>query len=291
MAKPGKAFGNKRGRSLAVFEGGQRVFALFGNPVGHSLSPLMHHTAYGEMRIKALYVPFCVRNLEDAVRGIRGMDIGGVSVTIPFKSEVLRYLDELEESASRIGAVNTIVNKEGRLYGHNTDWIGFGRDLKEFMPIQGKTFGVLGAGGAARAVLFGVLSEGGNPVVLNRTAAKGEALAKEFGCSFLPLSEIGALKADCIVNTTSVGMAPQMATSPLEAKVLGNFPHIVDIIYNPLETKLLKEARKAGCRTRSGLGMFIQQGAEQIKLWTGMEPPVESMKRAVREKLEGYEKN
>ena len=175
--------------------------------------------------------------------------------------------------------------------GHNTDWIGFGRDLKEFLPIQGNTFGVLGAGGAARAVLFGILSEGGNPVVLNRTAAKGEALAKEFGCSFLPLSEIGALKADCIVNATSVGMAPQMATSPLEAKALGNFPHIVDIIYNPLETKLLKEARKAGCRTRSGLGMFVQQGAEQIRLWTGMEPPVESMKRAVREKLEEYEKN
>ena len=274
-----------------MFESGPKIFALFGNPVGHSLSPLMHHTAYGEMKIKAVYVPFCVGNLEDAVRGIRGMGISGASVTIPFKSDVRKHLDEIEESAGRIGAVNTIVNEDGRLRGYNTDWIGFVRDLKEFMPIQGRTFGVLGAGGAGRGILFGILSEGGKPVVLNRTARKGEVLAKEFGCSFLPLSEIDALKADCIVNTTSVGMAPQMATSPLEAKVLGNFPHIVDIIYNPLETKLLKEARKAGCRTRSGLGMFVHQGAEQIRLWTGMEPPVETMRRVVRERLEENERN
>jgi len=274
-----------------VFESGPRIFALFGNPVGHSLSPLMHHTAYGEMKIKAVYVPFCVGNLEDAVRGIRGLGISGVSVTIPFKSEVRKHLDELEESSDRIGAVNTIVNERGRLRGYNTDWIGFVRDLKEFMPIQGKTFGVLGAGGAARAILFGILSEGGKPVVLNRTAAKGEVLAKEFGCSFLPLSEIGVLKADCIVNTTSVGMAPQIENSPLEERALGKFPWVVDIIYNPLETKLLKDARKAGCRTRAGLGMFVHQGAEQIRLWTSREPPVESMKRVVRKKLEEYEKN
>ena len=274
-----------------MFERGPKVFALFGNPVGHSLSPLMHHTAYREMRINASYVPFCVGNLEDAVRGIRGMGISGVSVTIPFKSEVLKHLDELEESSNRIGAVNTIVNKGGSLRGYNTDWIGFVRDLKEFMPIQGKTFGVLGAGGAARAILFAILSGGGKPVVLNRSVCKGETLAKEFGCSFLPFSEIGALKADCLVNTTSVGMAPQIAVSPLEAKVLGKIPHIIDIIYTPLETKLLKEARKAGCRTRSGLGMFVHQGAEQIRLWTGMEPPLGSMKRAVQERLKEYERN
>jgi len=274
-----------------VFESGPRIFALFGNPVGHSLSPLMHNTAYCEMQINASYVPFCVRNLEEAVRGIRGLGIKGVSVTIPFKSEVGKHLDGLEESSNRIGAVNTIVNEGGRLRGYNTDWIGFVRDLKEFMPVQGKTFGVLGAGGAARAILFGVLSEGGNPVVLNRTAAKGEALAKEFGCSFLPLSEIGVLKADCIVNTTSVGMAPQIENSPLEERALGKFPCVVDIIYNPLETKLLKDARKAGCRTRSGLGMFVHQGAEQIRLWTGTEPPVETMRRVVRERLEENARN
>jgi shikimate dehydrogenase len=268
-----------------------KIFALFGNPVGHSLSPLMHNAAYKEMKINAAYVPFCVHNLEDAVKGIRGMNISGVSVTIPFKSEMLRYVDELDESSSRIGAVNTVVNQEGRLRGHNTDWIGFVKDMKEFMPIRGKTFGVLGAGGAARAIIFGIMSEGGNPVVLNRTAEKGRSLAKELVCPFLPWQEIGDLKAACLVNTTPVGMAPYQEASLLEPRVLRNFSNIVDIIYNPLETKLLKDARNAGCRTKSGLGMFVHQGAEQIRLWTGIEPPLESMKRVVRDRLEEYERN
>ena len=158
------------------------------------------------------------------------------------------------------------------------------------MPIRGKTFGVLGAGGAARAIIFGIMSAGGNPVVLNRTGEKGRSLAKEFVCPFLPYPEIGDLKADCIVNTTSVGMAPQKETSLLEGEGSRKISRVVDIIYNPLETKLLKDARKAGCRTKSGLGMFVHQGAEQIRLWTGMEPPMESMKRVVRERLEEYEK-
>jgi len=278
-------------RTLAVFESEPIIFALFGNPVGHSLSPLMHQAAYREMGLNAVYVPFCVRDLEAAVRGIRGMDIRGVSVTIPFKEEVRKHLDEFEEGSGRIGAVNTVVNEGGRLRGYNTDWIGFVRDLKEWMPIQGRTFGVLGAGGAARAVLFGILSAGGKPVILNRTAARGEALAKEFGCSFLPLSEIRALEADCLVNTTSAGMAPQVNRSPVEGRDLDKFTWVVDIVYNPLETKLLQDARMAGCHTGSGLGMFVHQGAEQIRLWTGAEPPVESMKRAVRQRLEKNEKN
>lgn len=274
-----------------MFEAGPMILALFGNPVGHSLSPLMHRTAYREMRINAIYVPCCVRILEEAVRGVRGMGIRGVSVTIPFKEEVCHYLDELEESAARIGAVNTVVNEDGRLCGYNTDWLGFVRDLKEFMPVQGKTFGVLGAGGAARAVLFGILKEGGRAVVLNRTTRKGEILAKEFGCPFLPLSEPDGLEVDCVVNTTSVGMAPRIENSPLEEKIFDKVSRVVDIVYHPLETRLLKDARRAGCSTRSGLGMFVHQGAEQIKLWTGLEPPLESMKQTVREMLEKHEKN
>jgi shikimate dehydrogenase len=268
-----------------------KVFALFGNPVGHSLSPLMHNTAYREMKINAAYVPFCVHNLEDAVKGIRGMNISGVSVTLPFKSEMLRHVDELDESSSRIGAVNTVVNQEGRLRGYNTDWIGFVKDLEEFIPIRGKTFGILGAGGAARAIIFGIMSAGGNPVVLNRTGEKGRSLAKEFVCPFLPWQEIGDLKAECLVNTTPVGMAPHKEVSLLDPRLLGKFSNVLDIIYNPLETKLLKDARSAGCRTKSGLGMFVHQGAEQIRLWTGIEPPLASMRRVVRDRLEEYERN
>jgi shikimate dehydrogenase len=268
-----------------------RVFGLFGNPVGHSLSPLMHNAAYREMRFNALYVPFCVRNLEEAVRGIGAMSLGGVSITIPFKSAVVRYLDDVEESVHRIGAANTIVNNQGRLKGYNTDWIGFVRDLKEFMPVKGKTFAVLGAGGAARAVIFGILAEGGNIVVLNRTIRKGQALADEFGCSFSPPSEIAKLSADCFINTTPVGMYPNIEDAPLEPMDLKKFAHVVDIVYNPVKTKLLKDAEAAGCRIRSGIGMFVYQAAEQIRLWTGMEPPLDSMKRVVLERLEKYERD
>jgi shikimate dehydrogenase len=279
----------KQERSGSMEECG--VFGLFGNPVGHSLSPLMHNTAYREMGFNAVYVPFRVRNLEEAVRGVGAMSLRGVSVTIPFKSAVIRYLDDVEESVLRIGAANTIINEQGRLKGYNTDWIGFVRDLKEFMPVKGKTFAVLGAGGAARAVIFGILAEGGEIVVLNRTASKGQALADEFGCSFSPLSEIAKLSADCFINTTPVGMSPDIENAPLQPMDLKKFTHVVDIIYNPIQTKLLKDAEAAGCRIRSGIGMFVYQAAEQIRLWTGMEPPLDSMKGVVLERLGKYERD
>ena len=262
------------------------MFALFGNPVGHSLSPLMHNATYKRMKIDAHYVPFCVKHLEDAVRGIRGLDIRGVSVTIPFKTAVMSYLDEVDESSLSIGAVNTILHDDkGRLKGYNTDWIGLIRDLKESLEIEGKTFVILGAGGAARAIVFGILKEGGTPVIVNRTIEKGEEMARDFACSFYPLSEIGKIKADCLINTTPVGMSPDSEKSPIVRKALGNFRWVVDIIYNPLMTKLLRDAEEAGCVALTGMGMFVHQGAEQIKIWTGIEPPRAFMKGIVLEKL------
>jgi shikimate dehydrogenase len=264
------------------------MFALFGNPVGHSLSPLMHNATYKRMKIDAHYVPFCVKHLEDAVRGIRGLDIRGVSVTIPFKTAVMSYLDEVDESSLSIGAVNTILHDDkGRLKGYNTDWIGLIRDLKESLEIEGKTFVILGAGGAARAIVFGILKEGGTPVIVNRTIEKGEEMARDFACSFYPLSEIGKIKADCLINTTPVGMSPDSEKSPVVRETLGNFRWVVDIIYNPLKTKLLRDAEEAGCIALSGMGMFVHQGAEQIKIWMGIEPPRAFMKGIVLEKLKG----
>ena len=149
------------------------IFAVFGNPIAHSLSPLMHQAAFGRMGIKAQYVPFCVKDLKSAVLGIRGLDMRGVSVTLPFKTEVMDYLDEVEKSALRIGAVNTIFNHHGVLKGTNTDWLGFVLSLKEVMEIKGKRFAVLGAGGAARGILFGLIHEGGYPIIVNRTISKG----------------------------------------------------------------------------------------------------------------------
>jgi shikimate dehydrogenase len=279
-------------RNGDMLRNSSEIFALFGNPVGHSLSPLMHNATFKKMKIHAHYVPFCVQNLEDAVRGIRGLDIRGASITIPFKTAVMSYLDEVDESSLRIGAVNTVLNDdEGRLKGYNTDWIGLIHDLKESLEIGGKNFAILGAGGAARAAVFGILKEGGIPVIVNRTIGKGREIAREFGCPFYPLAEIGKIEADCLINTTPVGMAPEREKSPVGKGNLGNFRWVMDIIYNPLETRLLKDALEAGCNALSGVGMFVHQGAEQIRIWMGAEPPRAFMKGVVLERLKERDGN
>jgi shikimate dehydrogenase len=268
------------------------IFALSGNAVGHSLSPLMHNAAYKEMKIDASYVPLCVEHLEDAIQFIREGNMQGASITIPFKIAVMSYLDEVEQSAQQIGAANTIWHDDnGRLTGYNTDWIGLVRDVEEYLEIRAKTFVILGAGGAARAAVFGIQQRGGTPLIINRTTSRGEEMAQEFGCPFYPLSEIGNIRADCLINTTPVGMAPGKGKSPIEKRVLANFGWVMDCIYNPLKTQLLEDAEEAGCATLNGVGMFVHQGAEQIKIWTGMEPPREFMKQIVLEKLRDYEGN
>lgn len=265
----------------------QEVFALFGNPVGHSLSPLMHNAAFSRAGLNACYVPFCVENLNIAVRAIRALNIRGVSVTIPFKVDVMKHLDAVDEDALRIGAVNTIMNDGGRLRGANTDWKGLILALKEATAIRDKTFVILGAGGTARAAVFGILSEGGIPLVVNRSAEKGRLLAAEWRCVFHPWQRLGEIKADCLINTTPVGMAPETGLSPIQPDVLKNFKLVMDVIYNPLRTKLLQDAQKAGCAVLSGVSMFVHQGAEQIRLWTGQEPPRPFMSEIVRQALEG----
>ena len=202
------------------------------------------------------------------------------------------YLDEVDESSLRIGAVNTIWNDgNGRLKGFNTDWIGLNRDLEESLEIRGKTFAILGAGGAARAAVFGILEEGGIPVIFNRTTETGEGVAREFSCPFYSLAEIEKIKADCLINTTSVGMAPDIEKSPLMQESLINFRWVVDIIYNPLKTKLLREAQEAGCTVLDGVGMFVHQGAEQTIIWTGMEPPRALMRGVVLKSLKEHDGN
>ena len=262
------------------------IFALFGNPIEHSLSPLMLNATFKRMKIDAHYIPFCVKTMEDAIRGIRGLNIRGVSITIPFKTEVMAYLDEVDEDSLRIGAVNTILNDDdGRLRGFNTDWTGLIRDLEESLEIRGKTFAILGAGGAARAAVYGILKKGGNPVIVNRTLERGEEMARKFGCLFKPLSEIENVEADCLINTTSVGMAPDSEKTPVGRESLVNFRWVMDIIYNPLKTSLLRDAEEAGRIVLPGIGMFVHQGAEQIRIWTGMDPPRAFMREIVLEKL------
>jgi shikimate dehydrogenase len=267
-------------------------FALFGNPVRHSLSPLMHNEAYTNMEVNARYVPLCVENPEEVIQKIRKYTIRGASITIPFKAAVLSYLDHVDDDALAIGAVNTILcNDTGGLTGYNTDWIGLVSALEESLVISHKSFVILGAGGAARAAVFGIQQRGGSPLIVNRTEERGQEMAREFGCPCYPLSEIDNIRADCLINTTPVGMAPEGDTSPVEKKVLANFRWVMDCIYNPLQTQLLKDADEAGCTTLDGVGMFVYQGAEQIKIWTGMEPPREYMKQIVLERLREHDRN
>ena len=261
------------------------IYALFGNPVVHSLSPLMHNAALREMGIAGSYVPLCIRNLPDAVQGLRGMDIRGVSVTIPFKTDMMDYLDHVDDEALRIGAVNTVVNRDGRLTGHNTDWQGLVMALKGVMDIKGKSIVILGAGGTAQAALYGVVGQGGHPMIISRTKEKSRILAQDWECPYDTMKNMGQIRADVLINTTPVGMVPRRDESPVEDGILSRFSWVVDVIYHPLKTKLLKDAEKAGCRTLSGLEMFIHQGAEQIKLWTGQEPPRDLMRQVVLEKL------
>lgn len=259
-------------------------YILLGNPVKQSLSPLMHNTALKEMHIEGHYSAFCVHDLDSAIQGMRGMNIRGASVTIPFKEAVIKYLDDIEDDALKIGAVNTIINKNGRLIGCNTDWLGLILTLRAEIPIKGKTIVIIGAGGTARAAAYGIMKDGGFPVIANRTREKGKSLADRLNCPFYSLTEIGSIKADCLINTTPVGMYPK-DKSPVKATMLGGYKYVMDVIYNPLKTKLLVDAEKQGCHILSGLDMFVHQGAQQIKLWTGKEPPRALMKKVILEGL------
>jgi shikimate dehydrogenase len=265
------------------------AFALFGDPVAHSLSPAMHTAAFARMGIAAEFTARRANDASEIVRRIREECIRGASITIPLKETVMALLDEVDPAAREIGAVNTIVNRCGRLTGYNTDGPGFVRDLGEWIAIEGNTFVVLGAGGAARAVVYSLRAAGGIPIVVNRTAGRARALAGHFGCRWAPAEEISCLTADCLVNTTPVGMFPETKRTPVEGKFLPHFPRVMDIIYNPLKTRLLRDAETAGCAVRPGVGMFVNQGAEQIRLWTEREAPRKEMRRVVLERLDNHD--
>jgi shikimate dehydrogenase len=265
--------------------GKAHCYCILGNPVGHSMSPLMHNTAFRLRGLDAVYVPFEVSDLSEAVRSLKALGFKGASVTVPFKKEIMSFVDDLDEKAAKIGAVNTLVFDDGIVRGINTDWRGALRCLETLMPVSGNTFVVLGAGGAARAVVFAVVQGGGNVVVVNRSEERGRALAEAFSASFVPCDHIETVDGHCLVNTTPVGMYPRENTMPLDKQILGRYRAVADVVYNPMQTVLLREAEAAGCATASGFEMFIYQGVEQFQLWTGQKAPVEAMRRVVYERL------
>jgi shikimate dehydrogenase len=241
----------------------------------------MHNAAFAAAGVNGAYVAFRVTDIADAVQGIRALGIGGASVTIPHKVSVMACLDEVDEEARRIGAVNTIINRDGRLIGCNTDWQGAARALLEKTAVRERTVLVIGAGGAARAVAYGVAREGGRLLIADLTVAGAQPLAREFGGEALAVSGAGSCEWDILINTSPVGMAPDSGVSPVPREWLRPGGVVMDIVYNPLKTRLLKEAAESGCEIIDGLAMFVYQGAAQFEAWTGRLAPVEVMRRTV----------
>jgi shikimate dehydrogenase len=244
---------------------------------------MIHNGAFKRLGWNAVYLAFEVKNLEEALKGIRGLGVKGVSVTIPFKTEVIPFLDEIEGMAKKIGAVNTIVNQGGRLIGYNTDCDGALEALEEKMSLRGKRVVLLGAGGAARAIGFGLMERDCQLIIANRSRDRGEALGRELNCHFIPMSSLvkmkaGELEADVMINATSLGMVPREKETPLPKKLLRKGMMVMDIVYEPLQTKLLREAKEKGCLTINGLEMLVRQGAAQFEIWTGRRPDLKQMR-------------
>jgi shikimate dehydrogenase len=245
----------------------------------------MHNRAFSHIGYNAVYLALPVEDVAGAVSGIRAFGIDGVSITIPHKVSIMDCLDEIDDNAARIGAVNTVVNREGILHGSNTDAMGAVRALLGQAPVAGKTVSIIGAGGAARAIGFGLISEGARVKILNRTRKKGEKLAEVLNGEFQPLTRALRLDCDILINTTSVGMTPDEGMSPVPSKALKKEMVVMDIVYNPLKTKLLQDAESIGAATIDGTAMFVYQGALQFELWTGKKAPVEMMRKTVLEAL------
>ena len=260
------------------------LFAVFGNPVVHSLSPVMHNAAFAATGFNGVYAAIRVKDIRLAVAGLRSLGLSGASITLPHKETVMTCLDYIDPCARRIQAVNTIVNQDGTLKGFNTDGAGALQALEEKTSLSGRKVAVIGAGGTARAIAYVVLSAGGRVCLFNRSQEKGEMLAAELGAEFKPLSEF---TADCeiLVNTTPVGMVPQAEQSPIAAQALRPGMVVMDVVYHPLKTRLLREAEAAGCVIIDGLTMLVNQGARQFELWTGLPAPVEIMRMAAEAEL------
>jgi shikimate dehydrogenase len=270
---------------VKMIDSNTSLFGLIGNPVAHSLSPLMQNQAFAALNYNAVFLAFKVIDPGSTIEGIKALNIRGVSVTLPHKIAVMKYLDEIDETAARIGAVNTIVNRKGILTGYNTDCEASMEALRTQTTIRGKSIALIGAGGAARAIGFGLVTAGGRVTILNRSRVAGEQLASDLKTEFLPLNEWEPNCYDILINATPIGMFPETDASPIPEKDLSKNMVVLDIVYNPIKTRLLREAEAKKCRTISGVSMFVFQGAYQFELWTGKRAPVDMMKKAVLQAL------
>ncbi|HET6427141.1 MAG TPA: shikimate dehydrogenase [Phycisphaerae bacterium] len=274
------------------------VYGVIGCPLAHSMSPAVHNRAFETAGVDAVYVPLRVEpgaehfnRFLDAVRGADWLGVRGLSVTIPHKENALARADEVDELSRRIGAVNTLqVRPDGSLRGWNTDYAGATDALCEAMGIArdglaGRSVAVLGAGGAARAIVAAMAHYGAEVIIYNRTVSRGQKLAGEFGAAARGLDALAAMSAEIVINCTSLGMHPNVEATPVPAEALAGVSVVFDTVYNPLQTRLLREAAEAGCRTVSGVDMFVNQAAAQFEPWTGKPAPRELMRQVVLDRL------
>lgn len=277
-------------------KGSTNIVGLIGHPVEHSFSPPMHNEAFEELGMDYAYVAFDVnpQDLQLAIEGAKSLNIKGFNVTIPHKIEVMQFLDEIDEVAGLIGAVNTIDFKN--LKGYNTDGIGAVRAIEEVTSIKNKNVVVAGAGGASRAISFYLAQYGAESLtILNRNQQKAQSLAEDVSGSGLiddagadSISQIAShlADADILVDTTPVGMHPNISDKPIAfADDMHEDLVVFDAVYNPNETVLLKEAVRAGAKPVYGIKMLLYQGAESFRIWTGRDAPVETMEKALKDTL------
>jgi len=282
--------------------GRTRICGIIGDPVEHTMSPVMHNAAFKNRGVDYVYLPFRVKKeeLDKAIEGMRALNMRGLNITIPHKVAIIQFLDELDHLADKIGAINTVVNDDGVLRGYNTDATGFlqallGRGIEP----EGKSVVILGAGGASRAISFILAERGSSLVILNRTWDKAKICADRISEIFqsaatalkLNRENLAAAlsKADILVNATSVGMSPNINETPVTSNLLKPGLVVFDIVYNPIKTRLQKEAEAAGATVISGLDMLVWQGALAFEKWTGLEAPVELMREEVIKVLQRYE--
>ncbi|MBS7658046.1 shikimate dehydrogenase [Candidatus Bathyarchaeota archaeon] len=281
-----------------------KLYGLIGYPIKHSVSPQIHNSAFKTLNINAVYLTFEVKKefLKKAINGVKALGIKGLNVTIPHKVNVIKYLDELNYEANLIGAVNTILNEDEELVGFNTDYTGVLKTFEAYkVDLNDKKIVLLGAGGAAKAIAFAIAEQSSSLIILNRTKRKAVNLAKELnkklkvnvaGDSLTFETLKNSLKnADILINATSVGMHPNADQTLVTKDFIKKDMVVLDIVYNPLETKLLKEAKKAEAKCINGVEMLVQQAAEAFKIWFKIDPPINEMRNAALKSLIGEKTN
>jgi shikimate dehydrogenase len=262
-----------------------KLTAIIGNPVEHSLSPTLHNAIYKEENIDAVMLAFGSPDIAGLVAAIRTLPIQLAAVTMPHKQSIMPLLDAIDDTAKDIGAVNTVVNREGKLAGYNTDVAGVAGALAG-VELKGANVLLIGAGGAARTVAYFAVRAGANVFCHNRDLAQAEELRASFGVSIIGEDALAATPFDVIVNATPIGMSPNVDAMPVPDSIIRKDSAVFDLVYSPLETKLLKAARAQGARAISGLTMFLAQGLEQERLWLGRDVADHDYTALLKEKLQ-----